>query len=135
MNVTDPNAPEKEGEYMRPDFTASEERLINYIRNHEATPRQVWRFYLPWIIAAVLLFAVGVQRENWKYQVGGCAVVLFFVIRFVTYQNKQDWRVKPIIDKYEEALQQKQNVAVQSMTTPVVNADKIQGLRKGVSVF
>ena len=91
----------------RPKFTEPEERLIDQIRNHEATPAKVWRFYIPWIIVAVLLFAVGVLQHNPELEAAGFGIVTILLLRFIVYQTKPGWRVKPLIDKYEEALKDK----------------------------
>lgn len=87
----------------RPKFTEAEERYIDYMRNHETSSRQVWSFYLPWIIVATVLFVVGLLLQRAVFEIGGFALVLFFLVRFVLYQCKPGWRVKPIIDKYEDA--------------------------------
>jgi hypothetical protein len=88
----------------RPQFTEAEERYIEYMRHHEAGPRQVWGFYLPWIIAAAVLFIAGLLLQKPLVEIAGFGTVLFFLVRFVIYQCKPGWRVKPIIDKYEEVL-------------------------------
>jgi len=87
----------------RPEFTEAEERYIDHMRNHEAGPRQVWGFYLPWIVLASALFVGGLLLQRAFFEIAGFAVVLFFLVRFVIHQSKPGWRVKPIIDKYEDA--------------------------------
>lgn|SRR5690554_6264296 len=90
----------------RPDFTPAEEKLIDHIRNHETSNARVWLFYGPMVSIAILLFALGVNGRHIESELTGFALVTFFLLRFVAYQTKPGWRLKPIVDKYEEALRE-----------------------------
>ncbi len=90
----------------RPDFTPDEEKLIDLIRNHETTNSQVWSFYLPLVVVATLFFAIGLYHRHIESELTGFALVTFFLLRFVVYQTKPGWRLKPIVDKFEEALKE-----------------------------
>ncbi len=87
----------------RPQFTEAEESYIDHIRNHEASPRQVWGFYLPCIAVATAFFVAGLLLPYVFFQILGYALVVFFLVRFVIYQCKPGWRPKPILDKYEQS--------------------------------
>ncbi len=92
----------------RPTFTETEEKLIDHIRNREATAKQVWLYYLPWLIGATTIFFSGLYFHKPHWEVFGFVVNLGLLLRFVYYQCKRDWRVKPIVDKYENAFRQVQ---------------------------
>jgi hypothetical protein len=90
----------------RPQFTETEEKLIEHIRNHEASARQVWLYYLPWMIGATIMFTLGLCWHQCISEALGFVVVMALLLRFIYYQCKPGWRVKPIVDKYEDAFKE-----------------------------
>ena len=91
----------------RPDFTPDEEKLIDHVRNHETSAVRVWLFYGPAIAVATFMFVVGTRGNHLESELAGFALVVLLLLRFVAYQTKPGWRLKPILDKYEEALREK----------------------------
>ena len=87
----------------RPDFTDAEEKLISLIK---ATDRSAVEALLQWSVVLILspgLFVYGVMQQVVECEILGFAVAYGCLCRFVYYQVKPSWRLKPIIDKYERA--------------------------------
>lgn len=72
----------------RPEFTPTEEKLIDLIRNQEKSAAQVWWFYGPLVVLATLLFVVGLCRSNLESELTGYTIVLFS--SFVLLPTKQN---------------------------------------------
>jgi len=88
-----------------PDFTQEEEKLIAYVRLHDQPSRTDmldWGFYM---LVPVGLFLYGLLANERVFTFIGFALLLRQTCRLVYSQIRPSWRLGPIIEKYEQALQ------------------------------
>ena len=99
----------------RPDFTPEEESLIAYIRTVESPPRRTLLRWLPILILSPSLYIYGAISGVKECEILGFMIAFGVVCQFVYYQCKPSWQIKPLIDKYEAALDTSDNTNDNSM--------------------
>jgi len=87
----------------RPAFTEDEEALIRRIQADDTGAVTLVTEWAVYILLPLGLFAYGLFSDITAMVVVAFLLILWMLCRFVYYQVKPSWRLRPVIDKYEAA--------------------------------
>ena len=87
----------------RPHFTDDEEYIIAHVRHDDRSAAAVIGSYAIWLVPSCSVFAYGMAKDVTEAILTGFVIVLYQLLRFIYYQVKPAWNLRPVIEKYEAA--------------------------------